>query len=160
MGQSTDAILFYGYCWDDERRHPWEDDEHEDENAEARLARVKGLVEPADPFPETRNRLGQEVHLNPEQQAVVEGYRAFWAARSELFKATGVECGTHCSESCPMPYVAIATSLTRAWRGSPQEISSLATDGTWQTTLDDFCAALGISTDGMRAAWWLVSDWC
>ncbi len=31
MGTSTDAILFYGYCWDEERRHPWEDDEYEDE---------------------------------------------------------------------------------------------------------------------------------
>ncbi len=49
MGTSTDAILFYGYCWDEEADWPWmigceDEDDHPDEDWMDRYVRVKGLI--------------------------------------------------------------------------------------------------------------------
>lgn len=81
MGQSTNAILFYGYCWDAERRCLWnpdedeedegddddyedDDDEEEDEEDyddeddedegdwEKRYAALKGVREPNEEYPD------------------------------------------------------------------------------------------------------------
>jgi hypothetical protein len=39
------------------------------------------------------------------------------------------------------------------------EVPGLAVDPAWDGLLAEFCTTLGIRTDGLRAAWWLVSDW-
>ncbi len=53
MGTSTDAILFYGYCWDEEARSPWEigkdEPSDDDEYWEDRYAQASGLNGPAEP---------------------------------------------------------------------------------------------------------------
>lgn len=167
MGQSTDAILFWGYCWTEETSAPWtigkDDEDNGDEDWETRWARAKGLNGPTEPFPETRDDRGRQVKLSPEQSAVMEKFIAYWAEKRRLAEAAGCVVETHCSADCPMPYVAIKASLTRAWRGSPHEISGLAAEPFWQAGIDEFCAIMGIKTDnaegGGRATWWLVSDW-
>lgn len=64
MTVSTDAILFYGYCCDEETRQPWtigcEDDrDHDDEDWEDRYARVRGVIAPSASFPERIDEYGR-----------------------------------------------------------------------------------------------------
>lgn len=137
MGTSTDAILFYGYCWDEETDRPWtigreDEDDHPDEDWMDRYARAKGLI--------------------------VDD-RTDWSKMRELALASGCEVSTHCSHECPMPLVAVTASLIRSWRGHMNEVKSLAVDPAWDRLLAEFCEVLGIRTEGLRAAWWLVSDW-
>jgi hypothetical protein len=139
MGTSTDAILFYGYCWDQEAHWPWmidrdDQDDHPDEDWMERYVRAKGMI--------------------------VDGpNRTDWSRMRELTLASGCEVSTHCSSECPMPLVAVSASLIRSYRGRMNEVKELAVDPTWDGLLAEFCATLGIRTNGLRAAWWLVSDW-
>lgn len=164
MGTSTDAILFYGYCWTEETSHPWnvgrDDPDNRDEDWEERWARAKGLVAPTETYPETRDRHGKPLHdLPPDKAAIVAKYAAYWDAKRALTEPVGCVAETHCSGECPMPFVAVKASKIKAWRGYPKEIASLKIEPEWQAMLDEFCATLGIKTEGMKAAWWLVSDW-
>lgn len=164
MGTSTDAILFYGYVWDDEDRpNPWPDadgDGDEPEDWEARLARLSGLTEPTVAF--TGRRFGPggvELPLSPEEQAADDAWGAYFTAQSALVAATGCTVRHHCSGDYPMPYVAIAWSVTMAWRGFPVEITGLAVKPEWREMLDAFCRTMGIDTAGKKLGWWLVSYW-
>jgi hypothetical protein len=141
MGTSTDAILFYGYCWDAETDQPWtidrdredEGGDIEDEDWRDRYVRVMGLI--------------------------ADGDRASGARAYELTQALACEVSTHCSRECPMPLVAVTASLTRSRRGYMTEIRDLAVDPAWDGMLAEFCRVMGIRVDRLRPAWWLVSDW-
>ncbi len=178
MGQSTDAILFYGYCWEESSR-PWEIDSNDDspdafrtrhsprrQDWEARYARTKGCLPPSTPFPARLVTPTRENGWNStptdysaEEQAIVDQHMAYWEAKRKLVEAAMCCVNTHCSSECPMPYVAVKASQTTSWRGHMKEITSLAVDPTWDAALATFCAAMGIKTDGKKAAWWLVSYW-
>lgn len=91
MGQSTDAILFYGYCWTEETRRPWtiarddESTEGDDVDWEERYAKALGEDAPTEPYPETRDRRGhQRADLTAEEQAVVAKYSAYWDRQRDL----------------------------------------------------------------------------
>lgn len=177
MGTSTDAILFYGYCWDEETSRPWqiggdtsddEDDEDNDEKDdwEARYARAKNCLPPSTPFPErtvtpTRENGWSSTpkDYSAAEQAIIDQHRAYWDAKRKLVDAAECCVGTHCSGECPMPYVAVKASCTISNRGYMNEITSLAVDPAWNEALAEFCTAMGIKTSGCKAAWWLVSDW-
>lgn len=180
MGVSTDAILFYGYCWDDEDvRNPWEigredadddeddeDDATEDEDWEERYARTKGCLPPTTPFPERRVTPTHEngwdstpKDYDAAEQAIIDQYEAYWDAKRKIVEAATCLVDRHCMASCPMAYVAVSESVTTSHRGFPHEITSLAVDPTWDAALAEFCAALGIKVDNKKPAWWLVSDW-
>ncbi len=90
MGTSTDAILFYGYCWDEETDRPWtigrkdeDEDDHPDEDWMDRYIRAKG----------------SSVDDSTD-----------WSKKRELALASGCEVSTHCSRECPMPFVAVTAS--------------------------------------------------
>jgi len=183
MGQSTDAILFYGYCWEDETSRPWtigaddvneddgrdedeDEDDAEDDEWEARYARGKGCLPPSTPFPERMVKPTREngwsstpKDYSPAEQAIIDQHTAYWDAKRTIVEAATCGVGTHCSGECPMPYVAVKASETIASRGNMEEITSLAVDPAWDTELAAFCAAMGIKTNGKKAAWWLVSNW-
>lgn len=174
MGTSTDAILFYGYCWDDEDvRYPWaldgEDDAEngdEDDDWEARYARTKGCLPPSAPFPdrEVPRTKANGWNSTPKdysaaEQAIIDQHRAYWKAKRKIVEASACVVNTHCSASCPMAYVAVSTSLTISHRGSPSEIAALTVDPVWKDQLAEFCKTMDIKTKGKKAAWWLVSDW-
>lgn len=139
MGQSTDAILFYGYCWEDETSKPWEigkdSEDEDDEDWEDRYARLKGLKRPSRPW------------------EIIEEHSAHWAAERELVAVLPVQIDTHCS------FVAVKASKTRAWRGSPMEITSLEVKPEWDAQLREFCQLMGIDVGDQQPRWWLVSDW-
>jgi hypothetical protein len=137
MGQSTDAILFFGFCWTEETDSPWNIDkdyyDHDDQDNgewEQRFARLKGLKNPNG-----------------------------GAAQRKLAATSTVEVGTHCSGECAMPFVAAKASKTRAYRGCPREITSLEVKPEWEAELRAFCALMGIPVGYLMPTWWLVSDW-
>lgn len=172
MGTSTDAILFYGYCWTEETSRPWEigtdndedEDDEDDEDGddwEARYALAKGCLPPRDKFPD---RVAADGYSTPKdysaaERAIIKQHEAYWAAKRKIVEAAPCGVGTHCSGECPMPYVAVTASQTICSRGDMKEITSLAVDPAWDKALAEFCTAMGIKTDGLKAAWWLVSDW-
>jgi len=173
MGVSTDAILFYGYCWDEEdARNPWEvgrddaTDDDDDDDWEARYARAKGCLPPSAPYPErtvtpTRQNGWDSTpnDYSKAEKAIIDQHRAYWDAKQKIADASPCLVDRHCSASCPMAYVAVKASVTTSNRGFPHEITSLAVDPAWSSQLAEFCEVLGIKTKGMKAAWWLVSDW-
>lgn len=167
MGQSTDAILFFGFCWDEETRYPWnigkdyEEQDDEEDEWETRYARLKGLPEPA-PIPDKGidPRTGRYIeNYTPEEQAIVDRRKAYWDEKRKLTETVTVEVDTHCSGECPMPFVAIKASKTRAWRGTPMEITSLEVNPEWEADLRAFCELMGIDVKDQTPKWWLVSDW-
>lgn len=174
MTVSTDAILFYGYCWDDEASSPWElggdvpeESENEDASAwEERYARVKGLLPPSAPFPDREVARTRENNYDSTpkdysraEQAIITQHEAYWDAKRKIVAKSPCVVGTHCSASCPMPYVAVRASETHSHRGHPSKIAGLVKDPSWNQTLSEFCTTMGIKTGNRRPAWWLVSDW-
>jgi len=141
MGQSTDAILFYGYCWMEETSRPWtigaddvdedddrdedeDDDDADDDEWEARYARGKSCLPPSTPFPERMVKPTRENGWNstpkdysPAEQAIINQHTAYWATKRAIVEAATCCVGTHCSGECPMPYVAVKVSETTASRG-------------------------------------------
>lgn len=135
MGLSTDALLWWGYCWDDEAELiPEDEDGYRD--WEATYAAKSGL-----------------------RQQDAEDSSAWYARKSAAVKAVGVEIDSHCSSEYPIPLVAIAESKKRAWRGQPIAVESLAVDPSWTSRLDEFCRTMGITPpEGQKPQWWLASD--
>lgn len=133
MSTSTDAILFYGYVWDEEDKpSPWTtgvDDDRDEEDWKTRYGRLKGI--------------------DPED----------WRALDAIAETSPCLVDTHCMATCPMAYVAVRASLTISCRGFPSEILSLAVEPVWPEQLATFCQDLGIDVSGKKAAWWLVSYW-
>lgn len=176
MGQSTNAILFYGYCWTDEARNPWlldityenQDDyteEEMDKSWEERYVRLKhGLTEPNESFPE-RTWKWDVPHKDrvypPDEQVIVDKYSAFWKRRDELAKESGVECDDHCSSECPMPFVCIADTKIVTYRGDKTDITpeALAVNPFWGQMLREFCELMKIPVPDEGPKWWLVSYW-
>jgi hypothetical protein len=163
MGTSTDAILFYGYCWDEEGSL-WEDEEVDD--WEARYAVATGVPRPSQPYPSRQvprtrenNYDGTPKDYTPEELAAKQEYHDFWAAKRKAVEKSGVEVGTHCSYECSMPYVCIKTSEITSHRGYMSEIKSLDVDPEWNAMLKDFCKKMNIDTKDMKPKWWMVSLW-
>ena len=141
MTTSTDAILFYGYCWQDEDcDRPWMIDRDGD--------------------PDDQEEDWQERYAEAMGMELIPGYHARqWDRIQTLVRASGCEVGTHCSSECPMPYVAVSDSIVMSHRGEMTEVRSLSVDPAWDGQLTEFCRVMGIPTSRARAAWWLVSDW-
>lgn len=156
MGQSTDGILFYGYCWDDEKASPWASEDgsgqDDDQDWEERYAAAKGIVAPVEEYPEDKDK-------SPEAEAIRRTFSNYWDAKREVVAASLCEVSSHCSGECPMPYVAVNSSKTTASRGYPQEITSLEVKPEWGPALAEFCATMGITPPQDAPRWWLVSDW-
>lgn len=168
MGQSTNAILFYGFCWE-ESGEPWnvgkDYDDHDDQDSswEDRYARLKGLKEPTVKYPERRGKDGysspKDEEYTPDELAAKKAHQAFWAEKRELIEKLIIECDTHCCSEESMPYVCIKASKIVTHRGSMNEITSLEIKSEWEQELRAFCEFMGIDVSGAKLAWWQVSDW-
>lgn len=175
MGQSTDAYLFYGFCWDDEIDLLHNDPEDESYWYEI-IASREGHRNPWDLY----RMSGSEAEHNQlpyaEQSAAFQAWKeevgfedlyAEWKAVTDEIKSrySGIDISSHCSCDYPMPYVYVTESESQAWRGSPQQIdpttlTSAPTD-LWDTALTRFVEDLGIDTSGAQGpGWFLVSNWC
>lgn len=166
MSQSTDALLFWGYCWTEEMDSPWShepedaedeeedvEDEDDDDMPDARYARMMGIARPSNPYPSDSDK-------SADAASIREAFTSYWRVEREAWEAVGMEVSSHCSNECPMPYVAVKASLTCASRGSPIAITSLEVGVDWRARLDAFCALMGITPPaGQQPQWWLASDW-
>jgi len=138
MGQSTDAILFFGYCHDSEGWPNADEDAYD-------------VEEPDYPEEEYLRRKG----LLSEDAA--------WEERRNKTEALPFEFFTHCHSECRMHAIAIRGTKVKAWRGYPQEIDPAMLQMTpeeiakHEATLQEVCAVLEIKPTELR--WWLVSDW-
>lgn len=123
MGQSTDAILFYGFhadegAWDDFIGVDWED---------TFCSRKAGM------------------------------FAGDYDAKNKLLSSEPCQIESHCSAECPMPFVCVKASMTRAWRGYPKKIESLSVHPDWDAQLRAFCALMNVPWQEPR--WWLLSMW-
>lgn len=160
MSVSTDAILFYGYCWNEERRRPWDEPEeaedadegHDSEDWETRFARLRGVVCPTDEYPEDDQRA-------PADNEVRERFNDYWAKKRQLAAESPCTVERHCHCDAPMPFVTIRASQVTSSRGDVTEVKSLAVDPAWDAQLRTFVTEMQISLEGAKGpAWFLVSD--
>jgi hypothetical protein len=150
MGQSTNAVVFYGYCWDDEDAEFGTD---MDETVKAILAE-RGYSDPWEARPES---IDYRAYM-AANQAEFDDYRtAEDAVRVEL----GVDWGTHCHHECSMPYLFVRDTDTTAHRGFPRPLTSLDVDPAWKGKLDAFLVSQDIEPpEGEnQPGWWVASWW-
>src|SRR4051812_38542667 len=125
MGQSTDAILFYGYCWHEEGRLIEPDGDGDAPEWPEIVLHRRGVVNPWDACPEYTSRAGFRDYTawRKAADAWVEANRAAIDAWCAAQKAAREEFGcmidTHCSNECGMPYVCVTSSRQEASRGCP-----------------------------------------
>lgn len=154
MGVSTDAILFYGYAWDEETNTPWtigKDDEDEDsssddeEDWEERYVRLKaGLIKP-----DTGDKYDEKT------------YRAYLDKKMEIVKDCQCEVGSHCHSEAPMPYVCIKSTYICNSRGDMTRLNpeQFEIDPSWDAELKKFCKLMGIAPPAEGPGWYMVSYW-
>lgn len=174
MGQSTDAIFFYGYCWNEEAEL-WDKDRY-DEWYEA-AAKRRDIPSPWDFYRDSGAETEHGLLPYKDQTAAYEAWKdavgfesmlAGWDAAKDSIKAEHphINVGSHCSCDCPMPYICIVGTEQRAWRGRPTTFDPammvLDQDNTnWDGWLANFVEALDIDvTDAQGPGWFLVSNWC
>jgi hypothetical protein len=157
VGVSTNAYLFYGYCWQDED-YDFETDI--DEVVKAMLV-GRGMT---DPWKE--HYVGEQPYENYKawaatpQGSVEEA--AWYAAQEEAKAELGVDWGSHCSNDYSIPYLHIPQSQTTAYRGTAQPITEdLSVDPKWRERLDTFLSSQNIEPpEGEnQPGWWLASYW-
>lgn len=186
MGQSTDAHLFYGYCWQGEEDtpnailRPTEPDEDEGEIQWPEvIASFRGIENPWDDY------YAQERERDEWREPVWQPRFDAWdEAKRGIEIEFGCDINAHCSCDYPMAYIHIVEppdakygknrGLFGAYRGSPTAIdpSHIAVDASvieeWNQRLDRFVRALGISLEARDEyskapegpGWFLVSMWC
>lgn len=162
MGQSTDAILFYGYCWDEERRSLFDDKGGQIEWVDV-IAEQRGLVNPWNDYKERTDLPYKEQRALTDKWA--DDHRkeldAYYASKRAIREEFGCEVDHHCSGDYPMPFVCVNDSKVHASRGTPEGVVGLDVDPEWDALLEKFMSELGISKpEGQeRPGWWLVSYW-
>lgn len=143
MGQSTDAILFYGFLIDEEK-DPYE---HE------------MLTEPAsrdlDEIWATKFKLYDE-GKSGEDYSFKKIYK-----HQESYP---VELVTHCHHEESMYAVAVKSTKTTASRGYPERINNISTDAqrepNYDRQLQQFCVDFGLRVrEASECNWYLVSYW-
>ena len=148
MGVSTDAMLVYGYVWDDEcELYPGAD---EDEWEEVVL-RKRGVPNPWDSHEST--------------PGWVQDHRAeldAWSAAKKFVAAEfGVDIDQHGSDQWAVPIVKISGAGRRAARGYPEEMTSgdLAVGEDWDEKLTAFCDEVGIDVSEAKGPGWFLLSW-
>lgn len=147
MGSSTDAILFYGICWDAED-HQWNWRPYIDPDMDA------SEVAEASPLP-VKERISPDDEDTTDQEWVDQNVGA------------GLHVGEHCCGSAPMGYVAVSESHHYAWRGAPNRMDPTGIHDNvsveWLTLIRAFCLIAHYDYDELvregKIGWFLVSWW-
>lgn len=157
MGQSTNAMLVYGYHlgggdgWELQGLGEYGElpalDWYDPEDAEG------------DDFQSAAERklLAEIAGFTERWSPDVDGY---WDREREAKARVGVEFDTHCSGEYPM--FLLATKVITVYRGSVKEIdpaTDLAVEPDWDTKLRAALDALGINPTQEQACWTLCSYW-
>lgn len=169
MGVSTDALLVYGYVWEDEEDilNPQGDEEGDEERGEREwpeiIAEKRGIADPWKSYPAEIERLPYE-EKRAKGREWTDAHRAeldAWSGAKKAITAEyGVEIEHHGSGewSCPI----VCAAKRRAARGDAHALpaDALGVDPEWDGKLARFVADLGIDTsDAQGPGWFLVSYW-
>src|SRR5258706_1739539 len=156
MGVSTDALLVYGYVWEDEHDLFGESDA---DGWEEIAARNRGIPNPWDQFPPEDRSLPYEERRR-QGDAWTAAHRAeidaWHAAQKAISSEYGVETDHHGSDQWRVPIVKIRGAGKRAGRGYPQPLTDgdLAVDPAWDGKLQRFISDLGIDTAEAQGPGW------
>ena len=173
MGVSTDAILFWGYCWAEERSdlpgasiyrdakprdEDKEEEEEEDEEEEwpERLLVARGIANPYTDAP------AFEPDWSAYRAKNAARFEAWHQAQSHIRAEFGCDIGSHAHIDYSMPYVCVDASYVVAQRGCPEPIDAqrMRVGDDWPERLRAFIEALDIvPPEGQEPGWWLVSYW-
>jgi hypothetical protein len=150
MGVSTDALLVYGYVWNDEAELPEGSDDDEWEEV---VARQRGVPNPWDGHPGDHAPQWVEQHRGELD--------AWCAAKKAIGEEYGVEISQHGSDSWSCPVVKIAKAGHRAYRGDvhPVAAEDLAVDPAWDGMLERFVTDLGIDASEAAGPGWFLLSW-
>lgn len=157
MSASTDALLFYGYTWEENVILVHLENNAERDDWVELLARQRGIVNPWDGFPHDASR--------PEQQAWKIANRnameARWTAKRAIEAEYPVSIGYHGAASWRCPFVYLKETRIRASRGSPVDITDerLIVSPAWNAELGRFLADTGISARDARGPGWFLASW-
>ena len=163
MGVSTDGILFYGFCWDEEKEllPDGEDGRNQSEWQSIILAK-RGVPDPWEAYPAcdgleyAEKRRIQNAWVQDNDAAI----KARWAAKATINDEFGCDIGRHCSDGCSMPYVYAMESRVVASRGCPENVTTDSPCvGEWDALLAKFMTELGIERPHPLPRWWLASYW-
>lgn len=161
MGVSTDALLVYGYVWDDET-DLFDDDEAEWEEI---AATRRGIANPWDAYPQEYEQLpyAEKRQKGDEWTAAHRAeLDAWYDAKKAIAAEYGVEIDQHGSDQWSVPIVKIADAGCRAPRGYPHKLATrdLVVDPDWDAKLQRFITDLNIDTsEAQGPGWFLVSWW-
>jgi len=165
MGQSTNAIVFYGYCWDEEdaldeilrARAGCTDDDDVPDWIEI-LAREARAVNPWDSYEEQPglDYAAQRKYVDDWVDSRAEDFAAWKQAfRDVRARYAAATLGTHCSGDYGMPYLATWQALAR--RGHPTELILPDVDPAWREALDRWLHDMKIEPPQDAPRFWLVS---
>jgi hypothetical protein len=156
MSVSSDAVLFYGYCWEDEEQLFSDDEEWTD-----RIYRNRGFVDPFDSYhePESLSYSERSAHYSAWADENRSAMDARYSHLKDIRTEFPCEIGYHGSGEWSVPYIYIVESQTLAYRGGPQVIESLVSQHLWNVKLDEFMDALSIEPPQAVPQWWLASYW-
>jgi hypothetical protein len=160
MGTSTDALLVYGYVWDDE--HDLFDGEETD--WEDRIAVASGLVNPWDTFPREIDRLprDQRAAQGDAWRAEHRGELDAWhEAKRRAVSSYGVTIDHHGSDQWSCPIVKIEGAGHTVSRGylTPVAAVDLTVGADWDAKLARFVADLNIDVSGAAGPGWFLASW-
>lgn len=151
MGTSTDAILAFGFDLGDPEDGELdklleagrENDEDEDTfDPDTLLARDAGVQPPTVEYGE----------------ATKHTFEAYWKAKREAVEAHPLDVISHCSGNCPMYFLAVRGTESRALRGYPESNISLPEVSAESVqAMREFCERYGITFK--TPSWCLFSDW-
>lgn len=143
MGQSTNAIFFYGYVWNDEDTDLGTDDE----------TIVESLAKQVMPNPwDTHDKTTTWLQRH---SAEVD---AWYELRKEIENGILVTIGEHCSGDYPMPYLALKSTEVTAWRGQSRPVS-LALREDADHILVEFANDHAIDLVGAEGPGWFIASY-
>lgn len=167
MGVSTDAILFYGYCWKEEQE--WGEEITEWVSA---VFKKRGHPNPWDTYPNYGERSSPNYIADYAQQRAAtdawtsanrEKLDAYYAVKRSIEGEFGVRLASHQSGDYPIPYLCIDRLALRAARGYPVQIQPgnmvVSPTPDDDAKLDKWFAEMGIEKPHESPKWWLVSYW-
>lgn len=132
MGQSTDAYLFYGVCFDVE--------------GEGDIYKADGYCDDED----------EDDDVDVDVESWEYRYRRL---TGDDPSNAACEIGVHCSNDYRMPFIAIQNTTRIASRGYPEIINGLPFDDSWPAQVEEFCRKMGIVAKPDGPPGWRLASW-
>lgn len=162
MGQCAEAILFWGYVWDEEGE-PWNISPTDPDAEECygvwekRLRKRTGFSQ-ANPWKEAPSGDAAAKAWAKHNRKHIDAY--YEAERAHVkTHARGCKVGDHCCDAAEMPYVAIEASETCIEWGEAIALDAarLVVKPEWEADIKAFCEVMGIDVGSRRLGWWVVA---